>query len=153
MLLETPEVAKRSIVDVIKERNFIHLTERKECLKQQVVKVRASGNPELRPLDGYWAVVTQVHPFTYQVCISVKSASVHCKEEEVEYLDLDEAVAKQLRSISERIKTLLECNLETVDYAILETMQRSVYLTPRQFLYLEMMEKDYGVVTNAVGNK
>lgn len=30
-------------------------------------------------------------------------------------------------------------------HAILETIQWSLYLTPRQLMYLEVMEKDYGV--------
>ncbi|URD53713.1 hypothetical protein [Chroococcidiopsis sp. CCNUC1] len=42
-------------------------------------------------------------------------------------------------------RVLLKAELEAVDYAILETIQRSLYLTPRQMWYLEVMEKDYGV--------
>ena len=50
-----------------------------------------------------------------------------------------------LLSVSSRISNLLKADLEAVDYAILETIQRSLYLTPRQLRYLEVMEKDYGV--------
>ena len=50
-----------------------------------------------------------------------------------------------LLSVSSRISNLLKAELEAVDYAILETIQRSLYLTPRQLRYLEVMEKDYGV--------
>jgi hypothetical protein len=50
-----------------------------------------------------------------------------------------------LLSVSARISKLLKAELEAVDYAILETIQRSLYLTPRQLMYLEVMEKDYGV--------
>lgn len=50
-----------------------------------------------------------------------------------------------LLSVSARISNLLLAQLEAVDYVILETIQRSLYLIPRQLMYLEVMEKDYGV--------
>ncbi|MBD2310003.1 hypothetical protein H6G17_31895 [Chroococcidiopsis sp. FACHB-1243] len=50
-----------------------------------------------------------------------------------------------LLSVSSRISNLRKVELEAVDYAILETIQRSLYLTSRQMRYLEVMEKDYGV--------
>ena len=58
---------------------------------------------------------------------------------------MSEGDRTNLLSVSLRISNLLKVELEAVDYAILETIQRSLYLTPRQLMYLEVMEKDYGM--------
>ncbi len=145
MLQSSPDVAKRSIVDQIKERNFIPLNEREDCKKLQVVKIKSASNPELRPVCGYWGLVNQVLPYSFQVYIGVKDQVLHCKEEEVERLDMNDRAAASLIEVSGRIKALLKFELEPVDYAVLETMQRSVSLTQRQKLYLERIEKDYGI--------
>jgi len=47
-------------------------------------------------------------------------------------------------SVSKRIAALVKFELEPVDYAILEVLQRSKCFT-RQLLYLERMESDYGL--------
>jgi len=50
--------------------------------------------------------------------------------------------------VAQRIAALIQFELEHVDYAILELLQRSTCFTPRQLLYLERMEADYGLVTD-----
>jgi len=82
--------------------------------------------------------------FTY-IYISLKGETIQCREEEVEQIDMNEGDRVSLLSVSSRISNLLKAELEAVDYAILETIQRSLYLTPRQLMHLELMEKDYGV--------
>ena len=144
MLQETPYVAKRSIVDMIKERNFVPLNERPSCLKVEIVRVRACGNPELRGIDGYWGVVTEVTPFRYQVRISLKDELIYCKEEEVEYLDLDETCVEQLRSVSDRIHSLVKCDrLSSTALAVLEALSRKTYFTDDDLWFLEKVEERY----------
>ena len=70
---------------------------------------------------------------------------IQCREEEVEPIDISEGDRTNLVSVSSRISSLLKVDLEAVDVAILETIQRSLSLTPRQLIYLEVMEKDYGM--------
>jgi hypothetical protein len=145
MLQTTPLVAKRSIVDVVKERNYIPLTERGEYQELDIVKVRCFKNSDLRPYDGYWGVIDRIGVHSYHVYISLKNETIQCKDEEVERVDIEKRYADDLRSVSDRVKALLSFELEPVDYAILETLQRSLYPTPRQMLFLTRMESDYGV--------
>ncbi|MBD2309404.1 hypothetical protein H6G17_28535 [Chroococcidiopsis sp. FACHB-1243] len=145
MLLTDKNAAKRSIVDIVKERTHIPLCDRSQCRIDDVVKVRAFKNVDLRSYDGYWGVIQHIGNNFYQVYISLKGETIQCREEEVESIDMSEGDRITLLSVSSRISNLLKAELEAVDYAILETIQRSLYLTPRQIRYLEVMEKDYGV--------
>jgi hypothetical protein len=148
MLLSDKNAAKRSIVDVVKERTHILLCNRSQCRIEDAIVVRAVKNTDLRPYDGYWGVIQHIGSNFYQVYISLKGETIQCKEEEVEQIDMSEGDRVSLLSISSRISSLLKVELEAVDYAILETIQRPLYLTPRQIRYLEIMEKDYGVSRN-----
>jgi len=145
MLLTDKNAAKRSIVDVVKERSYIPLCDRSSCRVEDAIVVRAFKNADLRPYDGYWGIIQHISEHFYHICISLKGETIQCREEEVEPIDMTESDRTSLLSVSTRISSLLKADLEAVDYAILETIQRSLYLTPRQLRYLEVMEKDYGV--------
>ncbi|MDZ4877172.1 MAG: hypothetical protein CLLPBCKN_006607 [Chroococcidiopsis cubana SAG 39.79] len=145
MLLLDKNAAKRSIVDVVKERTHIPLCERSQCRVEDAIVVRGFKNADLRPYDGYWGIVQHISEHFYHIYISLKGETIQCREEEVEYMEMSDGDRITLLSVSARISNLLKAELEAVDYAILETMQRSLYLTQRQMRYLEVMEKDYGV--------
>lgn len=154
MLLTDKNAAKRSIVDVVKERTHIPLCDafggsrsdhRSQCRIDDVVTVRAFRNKDLRSYDGYWGIIQHIGNNFYHIYISLKGEIIQCREEEVEFVDMSEGDRISLLSVSARISNLRKAELEAVDYAILETIQRSLYLTPRQMRYLEVMEKDYGV--------
>ncbi|PSB41799.1 hypothetical protein C7B80_29525 [Cyanosarcina cf. burmensis CCALA 770] len=145
MLLSDKNAAKRSIVDVVKERTHVPLCARSQFRIDDVVKVRAFKNVDLRSYDGYWGIIQYIGNNFYQIYISLKGEMIRCREEEVESIDMSEGDRLSLLSVSSRISNLLKAELEAVDYAILETIQRSLYLTPRQLMHLELMEKDYGV--------
>lgn len=149
MLLSDKSLAKRSIVDVVKERNYIPLCDRSQCQIDDAIFVRANGNADLRPYNGYWGIIQRVSEYFYHIYISLKGEVVKCKEEEVEQIDITERERMSLLSVSSRVSCLLKAELEGVDVAILETIQRSLYLTPRQIRYLEIMEKDYGISSGA----
>ena len=109
------------------------------------IVVRGFKNADLRPYDGYWGIVQHIGNNCFHIYISLKGETIQCREEEVEPIDMTESDRTSLLSVSTRISSLLKADLEAVDYAILETIQRSLYLTPRQLRYLEVMEKDYDV--------
>ncbi|MDZ4877349.1 MAG: hypothetical protein CLLPBCKN_006784 [Chroococcidiopsis cubana SAG 39.79] len=145
MLLSDKNAAKRSIVDVVKERTHVPLCDRNQCRVEDAVVVRAYRHADLRAYDGYWGIVQHISEHFYHIYISLKGETIQCREEEVESIDMSEGDRISLLSVSSRVSNLLKAELEVVDYAILETIQRSLYLTPRQLRYLEVMEKDYGV--------
>jgi hypothetical protein len=145
MLLTDKHAAKRSIVDVVKERTYVPLCDRTGCRVDDAIVVRAYRNADLRVYDGYWGIVQHISEHFYHICISLKGETIQCKEEEAEVVDMTESDRISLLSVSARISSLLKAELEAVDYAILETIQHSLYLTPRQMMHLELMEKDYGV--------
>ncbi|PSB45510.1 hypothetical protein C7B80_16785 [Cyanosarcina cf. burmensis CCALA 770] len=148
MLLTDKNAAKRSIVDVVKERTHVPLYDRSQCRIDDAIVVRAVKNAALRPHDGCWGIIQHISEHFYHIYISLKGETIQCREEEVEQINMSESDRVSLLSISSRISSLLKVELEAVDYAILETIQRSLYLTPRQIRYLEIMEKDYGVSRN-----
>jgi len=80
------------------------------------------------------------------VRISIARDKQQCKKEEVTRID-DEYTA-DINAVGQRIKRLVELDLEPVDFWILEGLQRSICFTPRQLLYLERMEMDYGLATD-----
>ncbi|MDZ4876778.1 MAG: hypothetical protein CLLPBCKN_006213 [Chroococcidiopsis cubana SAG 39.79] len=145
MLLTDKNAAKRSIVDVVKERTLVPLCDRSQCRIEDASVVRGFKNADLRPYDGYWGIIQHISEHFYHIYISLKGETIQCREEEVEPIDLSEGDRITLLSVSSRVSNLLKAELEAVDYAILETIQRSLYLTPRQLMHLELMEKDYGV--------
>ena len=147
MLLTDKNVAKRSIVDVVKERTHIPLCSSTSYQVDNVLKVRAGLNPDLRPYNGYWEIIQYIGEHFYHIYISLTGETIQCKEEEVEQTDMTKSDRVSLLSVSARISSLLKAELEAVDYAILETIQHSLYLTPRQLMHLELMEKDYGVTS------
>ena len=113
-----------------------------EYSEGDVVEIRAGANSALRPVDGYWGVITHVGTWSCSVHVSLKGEKFQCKGDELSKTD---NCAEELRSVSERIAALIKLELEPVDYAILETLQKSYYLTPRQILFLERIEEDYAL--------
>ncbi len=88
-----------------------------------------------------WAIVEHVGSFSYTVRISIARDKQQCKQEEVTRIN-DEYTA-DIKAVAQRIKRLVELDLEPVDFWILEGLQRAFCFTPRQLLYLERMEADY----------
>ncbi len=123
-----------------------------DCPKQQhpsppefapgdVVEIKALKRSPLHPFNGMWAIIEHVGSFSYTVQISIARDKQQCKKEEV--TKIDEEYTADIRAVAQRIAALVQFELEPVDYAILELLQRSTCFTPRQLLYLERMEADY----------
>lgn len=146
MLRDDPTVAKRGIVDVIKERTFVPLTDNPQYQVNDAVRIKAGGNDTLRSYDGYWGVIDRISAHFYHISISLKKEVIGCKGYEVERLDLEEKAIDELRQISDRVSQLVRLDLEPVEYSVLETLQRSLSFTPTQLMFLEIIEKKYGTI-------
>jgi len=111
-----------------------------------VVEIKALKRSPLHPFNGMWAVIELVASFSYTVRISIARDTQQCKPEEL--MRIDDEYAADIKAVGQRIATLIQFELEPVEYAILELLQRSTCFTPRQLLYLERMEADYGIATD-----
>ena len=114
----------------------------REFTPGDVVEIKALKRSPLHPFNGMWAIIDHVGSFSYTVRISIVRDTQQCKAEELTLID-DEYTA-DIKAVAQRIAALIQFELEHVDYAILELLQRSTCFTPRQLLYLERMEADYG---------
>ena len=126
---------------VVDDPNQKH-TSPPELAPGAVVEIKALKLEPLHPFNGMWAVIEHVGSFSYTVRISIARDTQQCKAEELTRID-DEYTA-DIKAVAQRIAALIQFELEHVDYAILELLQRSTCFTPRQLLYLERMEADYG---------
>ena len=113
----------------------------REFTPGDVVEIKALKLEPLHPFNGMWAIVAHAGSFSYTVRISIAKDTQQCKAEEITLID-DEYTA-DIKAVAQRIAALIQFELEHVDYAILELLQRSTCFTPRQLLYLERMEADY----------
>jgi len=113
-----------------------------ELAPGDVVEIKALKRSPLHPFNGMWAVIEHVGTFSYTVRISIARDTQQCKPEELTLID--EEYTADIKAVAQRIAALVQFELEPFDYAILELLQRSTCFTPRQLLYLERMEADYG---------
>jgi len=126
------------IVESLKQKN----TSPPEFAPGDVVEIKALKRSPLHPFNGMWAVIEHVGSFSYTVRISIARDTQQCKPEELTLID-DEYTA-DIKAVGQRIAALVQFELEPVEYAILELLQLETCFTPRQLLYLERMEADYG---------
>jgi hypothetical protein len=80
------------------------------------------------------------------VRIGIAKDTQQCKEEEL--IKVEDEYAADIKAVGQRIAALIQLELEPVDYAILELLQHSKCFTPRQLLFLERIETDYGLYGN-----
>ncbi len=114
----------------------------REFAPGDVVEIKALKRSPLHPFNGMWAIVEHVGSFSYTVRISIARDKQQCKPEELTLIDDEHTV--DIKAVAQRIAALIQFELDPVEYAILELLQRSTCFTPRQLLYLERMEADYG---------
>ena len=130
------------IAEGVKEKNPTH----PEFRAGAVVEIKALKRSPLHPFNGMWAIIEHVGSFSYTVRISIAKDTQQCKPEELTLID--EEYTKDINAVAQRIAALIQFELEPVEYAILELLQRSTCFTPRQLLYLERMEADYEFTTD-----
>ena len=108
-----------------------------------VVEIKALKRSPVYPFNDMWAMVEHMGSFSYMVRLGIVKDLQQCKAEEMTKID-DEYTA-DIKAVGQRIAALIQFELEPVEYAILEVLQRSRCFTPRQLLYLQRMELDYGL--------
>ena len=126
------------IVERLKQKN----QSLREFAPGDVIEIKALKRSPLHPFNGMWAIIEHIGSFSYTVRISIARDKQQCKAEELTLID-DEYTA-DIKAVAKRIAALIQFELEPFDCAILELLQRSTCFTPRQLLYLERMEADYG---------
>ncbi len=117
-----------------------------EFAEGAVVEIKALKRSPLHPYNGMWGIIEHVGSFSYTVRIGIARDLQQCKESEI--IKVDDEYTKDIKAIGQRIAALIQFELEPVDYAILEVLQRSKCFTPRQLLFLEIIESDYGLRIN-----
>ncbi len=125
------------IVERLKQKN----PSPPEFAQGDVVEIKALKRSPLHPFNGMWGTIEHVGSFSYTVRISIAKDVQQCKGEEM--TRIDDEYTSDIKAMGQRIKRLVELDLEPVDFWILEGLQRSKCFTPRQLLYLERMESDY----------
>jgi len=128
----------QGIVERLKQKNPLP----PEFTLGDVVEIKALKRSPLHPFNGMWGIIEHVGSFSYIVRVSIAKDVQHCKESEM--LKVDDEYVDDIKAVGQRIAALIQFELEPVEYAILELLQRSTCFTPRQLLYLERMEADYG---------
>lgn len=110
-----------------------------------VVLIRGAGNPDLRRYDGRWAIAIQINEYSVSIALNEQEIAVkpQCLEEvELEYW-------AEIRAVNERITRLrLEYELDPIEDAGLEVMRRRTVFTPKQMLFLQWLESNYGIISS-----
>jgi len=139
--------AASTVKEVVKEMKGIvdHLKEKHpsppEFAEGDVVEIRATKHSPVRPFDGMWAVVEHVGSYSYTVRIGIAKEVQHCQEGEMK--KIEDEYAEDIKAVGERIAALVEFELEAVEYAILEQLQRSKCFTPTQLQLLDWLEQKH----------
>ena len=114
-----------------------------EFAQGDVVEIKALKRSLLHPFNGMWGTIEHVGSFSYTVQISIAKDVQQCQE--LEMVKVDDEYAEDIRAMSGRIAALIQFDLEPVEYAILEVLQRSKCFTPKQLTLLAFLEQQYGI--------
>jgi len=132
----------QGIVERIKQKN----PSPPEFALGDVVEIKALKRSPLHPFNRMWGIIEHVGSFSYTVRVSIAKDVQHCKESEM--LKVGDEYTEDIKGVGQRIAALIQFELEPVDYAILEVLQRSKCFTPRHLLFLKRIEVDYGLQIN-----
>ncbi|MGL5876487.1 MAG: hypothetical protein ACRC2V_01680, partial [Xenococcaceae cyanobacterium] len=135
----------KGIVERLKEKTFVPLTQRSELSVGDVVKVKPIGST-LRYCDGYWGILERIGENFYHVCISVKNEVIQCKGDEVKRVETNEQDRANFKLISDRILALVMLDdLATTALAMLEALSHKTSFTDDDLWFLEIIEERYGI--------
>lgn len=108
-----------------------------------VCLISAAKRSPLRPFDGMWGVVEHAEDERYTVRLSIAKDLQQCKAQEITRVDLE--LAADIITVGQRIAALIQFELEPVEYALLEVLQRSTCFTPKQMALLAFLEQQYSL--------
>jgi len=129
----------QGIVERLKQKN----PSPPEFAPGNVVEIKALKRSPLHPFNSMWGTIEHVGSFSYTVRFSIAKDVQQCKESEM--VKVDDEYVGDIKAVGQRIAALIHFELEPVDYAILEMLQRSNCFTRRQLLFLSRIESDYGL--------
>ncbi len=132
----------KGIVERLKEKH----PSPPEFAQGDVVEIKSLRRSPLHLFNGMWGTIEHVGSFSYTVRVSIAKDVQQCKEEEM--IKIDDEYTEDIRAVGQRIAALIQFELEPVDYAIIEVLQRSKCFTPRQLFFLKRIEFDYGLRIN-----
>jgi len=141
-LVKDAVLRHKGIVERLKEKH----PSPPEFAQGDVVEIRVGKRSPLHLFNGMWGTVEHVGSFSYTVRISIAKDVQQCQESEM--VKVDDEYVDDIKAVGQRIAALIQFELEPVDYAIIEVLQRSKCFTPRQLLFLKRIEFDYGLRIN-----
>lgn len=107
-----------------------------------VVMIRATGNPDLRLLNGRWAIAIRINEYT--VTVSLDSLDVSVKPQFLS--EVDPKYWADIKAVHEQVTRLSQCELDPVDNAVLEVLARCTCFSERQMIVLQRLLQDYGII-------
>jgi preprotein translocase subunit YajC len=136
----------KSIIEEIKDKTRVPLTQQKDYQVGDIVFVKAAKTSTLRPFDGCWGVISDITDIFYHIAIDAKNEVVMTKGDEMKRVDLREKDKKDIQLVSERLKNLAERDdLDPFYRAGLEVMQTRIVWTELQLQALTFLEEVYGI--------
>jgi len=90
-----------------------------------------------------WGIIEHVGSFSYTLAIVIARDLQQCKESEM--VKVDDEYTEDIRAMEGRIAALIQFELEPVESAVLEVLQRSKCFTPKQLILLSFLEQQYGI--------
>ena len=127
----------KGIVERLKQKN----PSPSEFAQGDVVEIKALKRSPLHAYNGMWGTIEHVGSFSYTVRISIAKDVQQCKEEEM--VKVEDEYIDDIKVVGQRIAALIQFELEPVEYAIIEVLQRSNCFTPIQLQLLEWLEEKH----------
>lgn len=130
----------RSVVEKIKYKSIRLASD--YCFEGEVFFLQRLMKDE-KKYNGCWAIAIEVEN-RFTVKVAVYDGALEVKQENMKPIDSQQTQA-EIREIFERIKRLLECQLDPIDEAQIEFLCRRPWFTPRQKQVLSAMEEVYDI--------
>ncbi|MBD2309997.1 hypothetical protein H6G17_31860, partial [Chroococcidiopsis sp. FACHB-1243] len=135
----------RSIVEQLKQKPRLlasdYCSEGEVFFLQRLVGVEQKYN-------GCWAIAIEVEN-RFTVKAAVYNGTLEVKQDQMKPIDSQQTQA-EVREIYERIKRLMECQLDPIDEAQIEFLCRRPWFTPRQKQAISAMEAVYDICCDRV---
>ncbi len=136
-LVKETVLRHQGIVERLKQKN----PSPSEFAQGDVVEIKALKRSPLHPFNGMWGTIEHVGSFSYTVRVSIAKDTQQCKESEM--VKVDDEYVDDIKAVGQRIAALIQFELEPVEYAIIEVLQRSKCFTPKQLMLLAFLEQQY----------
>lgn len=130
----------KGIVERLREKPLLLASD--YCKQGEVFFLQRLTGTEIK-YNGSWAIAIEVEN-RFTVKAAVYNAVVEVKPENMKRIDSEQTQA-EIKEIYERIRRLLECQLDPIDEVQIELLCRRPWFTPRQKQALSALEIIYRV--------